>query len=127
MKVVINKCYGGFNLSDEAVEECVRRGMRLTGWRADGHYEDRTADFADWDTYKERNVFGVRYTCCDDSRKEFRSNPTLVAVVEELGVKANGPCAELEVVEIPYESTRGWHISEYDGKEQVREDHDSWG
>jgi hypothetical protein len=42
-----------------------------------------------------------------------------VAVVEELGELANGPCARLEVVEIP--DGAEWAIEETDGYEYIAE------
>jgi hypothetical protein len=53
-----------------------------------------------------------------------RDDPTLVAVVEQLGSKAAGSCAELKVVEVP-EGVQ-WHIHEYDGAEHVAENHRTW-
>jgi hypothetical protein len=50
--------------------------------------------------------------------EEDRANPALVAVVEELGEKANGPYAELKVVEIP--DGIKWEIFERDGDECVK-------
>jgi len=47
-----------------------------------------------------------------------------VEVVEELGIKANGFCSELKIVEIPDDVE--WIIEEYDGKEWVAEDHRRW-
>ena len=54
-----------------------------------------------------------------------RDNPELVKVVEEMGFAASGPCAHLEIVEIPDDVK--WHIHEYDGVEHVAEDHRTWG
>jgi len=48
-----------------------------------------------------------------------RSDPDLVAVVENLGEKSWGSWAELKVVEIPDDVI--WEIGEYDGMEWVRE------
>lgn len=53
-----------------------------------------------------------------------RDDPDLVAVVEEMGEKANGVCAKLKIVEIP-DRTK-WEIDEYDGLEEVHEKHQSW-
>lgn len=53
-----------------------------------------------------------------------RNDPDLVAVVEELGEKAAGPCASLKVVEIPDDVE--WWIEEYDGVEHVAEAHLRW-
>ncbi len=53
-----------------------------------------------------------------------RSDPKLVSCVEKLGTKANGECAELEIVEIPDDVD--WEICDYDGKEWVAEKHRTW-
>lgn len=53
-----------------------------------------------------------------------RDDKTLVQVVELLGEAAWGDYANLKVVDIPRGVT--WHISEYDGKEQVAENHRVW-
>lgn len=46
-----------------------------------------------------------------------RNDPALVQVVEELGSKANGSCADLCIAEVPA-GTR-YRIDEYDGLESV--------
>jgi hypothetical protein len=53
-----------------------------------------------------------------------RDDADLVAVVEKLGKKANGPRARLKVVEIPADVK--WQIEEYDGSEHVAEVHRAW-
>lgn len=53
-----------------------------------------------------------------------RDDAYLVQVVRELGEKANGPHANLKIVEIPADVD--WHIAEYDGNEWVAEDHRTW-
>lgn len=54
-----------------------------------------------------------------------RYDPDLVAVVEELGEKACGPCSRLKIVDIPDDIE--WYIDEYDGREHVAEEHRRWG
>jgi hypothetical protein len=53
-----------------------------------------------------------------------RDDPDLVFVVEKLGSRANGMCANLEITEIP--DGIEWVIGEYDGMEQVEEAHRTW-
>ena len=53
-----------------------------------------------------------------------RDDADLVAVVEELGKKANGMCAALKVVEIPSDIV--WFVEEYDGSEHIVEAHRKW-
>ena len=54
-----------------------------------------------------------------------RSDPVLVAVVEDLGERANGACARLVVVEIP--DGVEYEIKEFDGLEHIAEKHRTWG
>ena len=54
-----------------------------------------------------------------------RNDPDLVAVVEGLGERANGPWASLKVVDVPDDVE--WFIEEYDGWEHVAEEHRRWG
>ncbi len=72
MKIVINKCFGGFGLSKLAVEKIAQR---------------KGVDASAVDEY--------------DIKSEGRADPDVVAVVEELGRDADGRFAELKVVEIP--------------------------
>ena len=111
MKIVINKCFGGFGLSEEAtllygkkkglniivVRDKIMKSLR--------HYY--------LDEVKDGNYFSDR-----DIK---RNDPILVEVVNELGEKANGFCSELKIVEIPDDMK--WEIEEYDGKEWVSETH----
>lgn len=53
-----------------------------------------------------------------------RDDERLIKVVEKLGDRANGACAELKIVEIP--DYVDWEIDEYDGLESVDEAHRSW-
>lgn len=130
LKVVINQCYGGFGLSNEAVERCIELGMKLTKYSKKNlkeAYEDPAADFVE----SGRDHGGEKYyrvTDYDDLDKDklFRCNPILIKVVEELGEKANGFCAELGIIEIPFDSVQGWRVSEYDGNEEIVEEHRSW-
>jgi hypothetical protein len=123
MKIVINACYGGFGLSDAAVEECVRKGMILTEYDENGSYINPDAYFCKIDS-----SFG-KYYCNEgygEKRNALRSHPVLVEVVESMGEKADGQFAELKVVDIPFDTTEGWEITEYDGYERVEEIHRSW-
>ena len=127
-KVVYNACYGGFGLSKEA---CQRywdiKGQQV--WIEDVQWgvtvwlvspEDRIPS-------KEGDAF---YSMSMDERVAYnrahseqtwydrnvdRHDPVLVQVVEELGKKANGDFANLQIDEVhgPY------RIDEYDGNESV--------
>ena len=142
MKVVINKCYGGFGLSHEAV-------MRYFEIKGITVYPEQDTSFGSskfW-TYwlvkpenriesKEGEAFyamsmedRVAYNkaCSEQTvypREIERHDPALVQVIEELGHQSWGSFAELVVVEIPDDVN--WEIDEYDGMEHVAEVHRVW-
>jgi hypothetical protein len=97
MKVVINACFGGFDLSDAAIR--------------------RYAEIKGIEPYPMKGP--VLY-----SGDLERNDPALVQVVEELVDAANGYLARLSIVEIPNDVE--WEISEYDGYEHVVEKHRTW-
>lgn len=113
-KVVINKCYGGFGLSHEAILRYAEiKGLKLI-------VVERRSSICPNNYYigeeKEENFFSEYDIKRDD--------PALVKVVEELGEKANSWASELYVVEIPADVN--WFISEYDGWEHIAEVHRTW-
>lgn len=126
MKVVLNAKHGGFNLSDAAVERCLELGMRLTTLSPEGGYVDSTADFMRWE--KPKVFKNQHYSIVEEYKRRnvFRSHPFLIQAVEELGDNANGACSKLKIVDIPFNSVEGWHIEEYDGWEEIAEDHRRW-
>lgn len=98
MKIVVNRAYGGFGLSDEAV--------KFLGIEKE------------WLSFIPNHNL-TKY--CD---YEMRTAPELIKCVETLGEKANGTYARLQVVEIP--DNIEWEIEDYDGVETVAEKHRSW-
>lgn len=105
MKVVINKCFGGFGLSVEAVE------MYAKAKGIDPGHKVKT--------------FGTEYFSNFYDGDLDRADPDLVQVVELLGEKSWGHCSKLEVVEIP--NGVKWDIHDYDGMESIHEVHRVWG
>ena len=91
MKVVINTCFGGFDLSAEAK-----------------------------DLVEPQRPHYMNELPCNFRGPMYRSDPALVSTVETLGEKANGEYAQLKVVEIP-DDVRNWYITEMDGNETIRE------
>ena len=131
-KVVINVCFGGFGISDLALERYAEiKGIKI---------------------YKssEKRVFGYRYFLCPEeeylkieaedigsldpysriNKLQFfyyeleRSDPILVQVVEELGEASFGDYSELKIVEIPDDVH--YSIEDYDGNEHIAELHSTW-
>ena len=118
MKVVINRCFGGFGLSELAFEKLLDR-KNIKWDRQPSKY-----DWLDAAYFHAGHAGDEDYYLSDYDFYEDRSDADLVAVVEELGDKANSRYAELVVVEIPDDVK--WHIHEYDGMEHVAEDHRTW-
>ena len=110
-KVVINNCYGGFELSNEAWDWMIERGLDK------GYYNENP------DYNPEKGLLS-RYKYYPSYEPELpRHHPLLVQCIEELGNKANGDCAELIVVEIPGNQYR---INEYDGVESIETPEWGW-
>lgn len=103
IKVVINKQYGGFSLSREAVE----LARKLSG---DPNWGGATIA---GDIYPDGKFVIYDYGFVHDIK---RSDPILVAVVEQLGSeRASGRHAKLKV-----ETTSApYRIQEYDGREWI--------
>ena len=102
MKIVINRCFGGFNLSQAA--------QKL-------YFELQSSEPGEWlerfDSYHHWKPWDVE-----------RSDPNLVQVVEQLGAASWGRHSKLKVVEIPDDVS--WYIHDYDGQETVHEQHRQW-
>ncbi len=100
-KIVYNACYGGFGLSDEAIEMY----LDLRGFK--------------YKKIKERWVSGYEVEGWKDFyyRDIDRADPVLVQVVETLGDKSNGNFSNLEIKDVP-EGTL-YRITEYDGYETI--------
>ena len=96
MKVVINKCFGGFGLSPLGK----KRLAELQGRKC---------------FFFKKNWKGGSYTPV--SEKNVRNEMDIYA-------KANGWAAKLQIVDIP--DGISWHMENYDGIETIHEDHASW-
>lgn len=113
MKVIINTCFGGFGVSTEAMRLWLERngitdydlddGLRSSG--KGHHYPQYVRDNAE--------------------RDDIRTDPILIAIIEELGTEqASGSMAQLKVVDIP--DGVEWFIDDYDGSEHIAERHRTW-
>ena len=112
-KIVINRRFGGFSLSHDAVV----RYHELKGNNIVMEYDDKFHFFSYYMNEKtEDNYWNAHDIPRDD--------PTLIQVIEELGEGADGDYAELKIVEIPDDVE--WYIDDYDGIESVNERHRSW-
>jgi hypothetical protein len=113
MKIVINANWGGFGLSDAAIE----RYAELAGINLINQPDDKYS----WTHWYQDQVDDEHYW---SDRDIARNDPLLVQVVEELGDEADGQHACLKVVDVPDDVE--WDIEEYDGREHVAERHRTW-
>jgi hypothetical protein len=101
MKIAINKCWGGFSVSEE-----VFKGL---GKEWDGY------------GYLDNEAFGIVHANYD----QWRAEPTLIAAIEKVGVeKASGSLAKIRLVDIP--DGIEFEINDYDGMESIHEVHSVW-
>jgi len=154
MKIVVNKCFGGFGLSPKAIKRISQLQRKECYFFKDGlknDYKEITLKQAEGDiffsafsvpnpneylqegdwramTIEERQAQNARFDAISlRSRYDYeeRTNPLLIQVVEELGEKAaSGKLALLKIIEIP--DGIEWEIDDYDGVETIREQHRSW-
>ena len=103
MKVVINRCFGGFGLS-------------LAGYKMLLSLKNLPCYFYKQTKYEWQDVW--------DRHGIDRADPDLVKTVEVLGKIANGPCSDLKVVDVPDDVE--YEIEEYDGLERIAEKHRTW-
>jgi len=155
MKIVINRCYGGYSLSPAAVrrlaelngKECYFFGL---DYKTDTYSplteEEATARSMFWTAFSIPNPnevigksrrdadglyknFNELYSKYDLSRRpENRSDPKLIQVVEELGGEhRTGASGQCaELKIIEIPDDIEYGIDEYDGMETVHEVHRSW-
>ena len=145
MKIIINNCFGGFGISNNALVELMRRkGKEI-------YFYEMIFDDSDKYTYAKtdadnENLF-VTAVCkdfgevlipendeqSDEFEKHFinksdtkwRTDNDLINLLEEKGSKyVSGPCSSLKIVEIPDDVE--WGVEEYDGSEWISEKHRTW-
>jgi hypothetical protein len=116
-EVVINTCYGGFGLSDEAIKRLYEKGSKYVESKPNtgGNKYMFEVEFMDV-------LLSENYSCDDIER---RSDSLLIEVVKELGSeKASGRYSKLRIVGIPADVDV--EIDEYDGIEEIRECSRRW-
>lgn len=140
MKIIINKCYGGFRISHETILFLIAKNSEVVQKISikqysipqkhldkftplSAHPEYWSSNFYHYllvDKNKE-NVYMVR----DESGQRIRTHPDLINAIEQLGSKAaSGKHAELAIVEVP--DGIDWSIDDYQGTETIHEKHRSW-
>ena len=140
MKVVINKCYGGFGLSHKAIMRYAElKNIKIYAFvSSNNDYGNNNYELYDEEKYQNtKGIFArlIYYSTNSDPKelnnyyfdegKISRNDPVLIKIIEELKKEANGPYAKLQVIEIPDDVS--WEIEEYDGIEWISETHQTWG
>lgn len=122
MKIVINKCYGCFGLSDAAIEHFLKlKGKTFQKMCSVFGGPDRLAQPGDSRFNVYYMVDGKYFSDIEISRVEY----DLIATIEILGSEAaSGWASELKIIDIP-DGTK-WEVNEYDGLEWIAEVHKKW-
>lgn len=141
-KIVINKCYGGFSLSDAGMRRYAEiKGIKIypepnrkypaimgnTYWTTppESRLKDTGSGFYALNV-EERKAYNKAYSDQTISCYDIpRDDPALVQTVKELGEGASGRLADLKIVKVP--DGVEWEIEEYDGMEHVAQKHETWG
>lgn len=149
-EVVINRCFGGFGLSHEAM----MRYAELKGLKVYPMVEDRSLREQRDEDGRSR-MFDPRYFIPYTGKEEClcvhyyfrkptrkmsretgdtlktlydrnikRDDPILIQVVREFKKKAAGRFGELKIIKIPVDVK--WTLEEYDGMEHIAEVHRTW-
>jgi hypothetical protein len=138
-KIVINNCYGGFGLSEEA--QLILYSMKSRIIKSDTpkqYYGGNNKDYLlsrDWKKAYEddlKSPVGLRPVVAPDGRilyvdhygDKYRTDKKLINVVEEMGEMVNGRFSNLKIVGIP--DGVKWQIDDYDGMETIHEKHRVW-
>ena len=143
MKVAYNGCFGGFCLSNLALTEFAKKkGVELTWYEQVGYKHEGKELYKKFNGVPDGGSMSMKPLTVDagDEIKELpndsyyypsfyddddsRKDEDLIDVIESLGDKANGMCADLKIKEIP--DGASFEISEYDGNESVVPLRQSW-
>jgi hypothetical protein len=145
MKIILNKCFGGFGLSllatklllERRGKECYFYKQTKYSFEIEGGVDEYK--LMDINTLSKNDLFiyaSTKYlgdTCEEldneyhfyETGYELRTDEDLINIMEEIGSEnASGNSSELTIVEIP--DNIKWEIDDYDGIESLHEQHRSW-
>lgn len=107
-KIAINACYGGFTLSQLALEKLIQLG-----------WEKIESETCKEEIQKIEHILSSegRLFVLQSHKPDFRTHPDVIKVIEELGPEAGEKYSAIIIEEIPFEHE--WEIQEYDGCEEV--------
>lgn len=122
MRVVLNQCYGGFDLSQKALEWLVDKGWKFTTFNENDLPINPQAELlykpigSTFGNIPEGNL-AINWWKYDQSDVPFRSNPEIISVVEELKEESFGRGSKLNVEEV--DDDYFWEIKSHDGMESL--------
>lgn len=141
-KVILNKCFGGFDVSVKGYQlYAKKKGRELFVYKAkdfNSFTRNMVYDFVE--NLKDEHSISYTYTTKNYGKgknielpdnaellylnSEYRTDKDLIEVVEELGAEASGRFGNLKVVEIP--DDLDYVIDEYDGIETLHARVQEW-
>lgn len=145
-KVILNKCHGGFDVSEEAYKlYAKKKGLDLFIYESESYFAQKPlikyhrvlVSTSIFPFYATKDL-GESFTSDDLEEKDFskdcglilddshREDETLIEVVEELGEEASGKFGKLIVVEIPDDVAEDYVIDDYDGIETLHKRLQVW-
>ena len=107
-KIAYNARFGGFGLSNRGFEALLR--MKGIEWEAAGISHEM-------EYWLKGRVNEDGALLCLHDFYDNRTDPDLIAVIEDLGPRANGYHADLKIVDLPVGTK--YYIHEYDGAESI--------
>lgn len=145
MKIAVNKCYGGFELSEKATLRMAElKGIKLAIYYEYMYFHNDGEVYTKYfkERQKDADNFSMAYYLIVDPKKteldelemanyltnegsyyksfyedSSRVDSELIQTIEELGEEANSSYSNIKIVEIPDGSD--FSINEYDGMETV--------
>lgn len=143
MKIAINKCYGGFDMSAKAIKRYLElKGLPCYFYKQTKYsFRDGVDEYILMNTeipredslwlYTFTKYHGETFSQFPEGENGYfsyldisRDDSLLIQTIEELGEEASGRCGNIVVIEIP--DGVDWEISEGEGFETVEEKHRSW-
>jgi len=112
-KILINTDFGGFGLSDKAIELYLnKKGLKFAIEKKNSLFSKRSLIFY---------VNGVYFS----DHEVQRDDPALIKAVEEIGMEESADSfSTLKIVKVPCDVD--WELKDYDGSEWIAEKHRTW-
>lgn len=133
-RIAINRCFGGFGISDAAFERYLDL-KNITWYKSESEFGTSNYYTVPVEEYNALEKLCAARPVGPDRYKELnglylsqydieRDDTILIQVIEEMGTESWGFAAELKIVEVPDDVQ--WEIDEYDGLESISEVHRRW-